>query len=157
MEQPPPDDGWYFAYGSNLARSRIAQRTGAAPPARPACLHHYRLTFNVRADDAVFANIVPCPQAIVWGTAYWLNRAMMSALDGYEGVAAGCYRRAVVAVATVDGENLMAETYVGGACFLGLVGRPSDAYLQLILGGAREHGLPEAYIQSVAACASGNQ
>lgn len=150
MEELPSDYGWYFAYGSNLALSRIAQRTGAAPAARRACLHHYRLAFNVFADEAIFANIVPCAQAFVWGAAYWLNRAMMAALDGCEGVASGCYCRALVEVETVEGELLPAETYIGGACFLAAEGRPSDGYLQLILSGAREHGLPEAYIARIA-------
>jgi gamma-glutamylcyclotransferase len=75
----------------------------------------------------------------------------MSALDGYEAVAIGHYRRSRVEVETENGERLRAETYIGGELFVGKEGRPSNAYLQLILAGAREHNLPEFYVRRVQA------
>jgi gamma-glutamylcyclotransferase len=146
-----PDHGWYFAYGSNLSQCRMEQRTGAVPPARKAWLNHYRLSFNLHADEAIYANIVPSPQSIVWGVAYWISGEMMNALDGYEAVAIGHYRRSWVEVETEDGERLRAATYIGGGPFVGAEGRPSNAYLQLILAGAREHNLPETYVRRVQA------
>jgi len=146
------DYTWYFAYGSNLSKSRIAQRTGSAPPARTAYLNDHRFAFNLHADGVIYANIVPCYQSIVWGVVYWCSREMMEALDRCEGVAIGCYRRAWVEIETEKGERLQAETYVGGKSFVAEEGLPSDAYLQLILTGAAEHGLPEQYIRFVAAC-----
>jgi len=146
------DYTWYFAYGSNLSKGRIERRTGLVPPARTACLKNHRLAFNLHLDGAIYANIVPCSEAIVWGTAYWCSREMMSALDRYEGVARGCYRRSWVEVEAEIGEQLQAETYVGGQSFVAEEGLPSDAYLTLILTGAAEHGLPEQYIRLLAAC-----
>ena len=145
------DHRWYFAYGSNLSQGRMKQRTGAVPPARKASLNHYRLSFNLHADEAIYANIVPSPQSIVWGVAYWISGEMMNALDGYEAVALGHYRRSRVEVETENGERLRTETYIGGERFVGEEGRPSKAYLQFILAGAREHNLPKSYVRRVEA------
>jgi gamma-glutamylcyclotransferase len=145
------DHAWYFAYGSNLSQDRMRQRTGAVPPARSAWLNHYRLSFNLHAGGAIYANIVPCPQSIVWGATYWISDEMIKALDGYEAVAMGHYRRSRVEVETENGEQLWAETYIGGDRFVGEEGTPSKAYLQLILAGAREHDLPESYVRRVEA------
>ena len=79
----------------------------------------------------------------------------MAALDEYEGVADGCYSRELVDIETADGEQLQAEVYIGGERFTVLEGRPSDWYLQIILAGAKEHGLPEAYIEGIARLARG--
>ncbi len=158
MDRPPTfavhDFTWYFAYGSNLSKGRMEQRTGLVPPARAACLKDHRLAFNVHAEEAIYANIVPCYESIVWGSAYWCSRRMMGALDRHEGVATGCYRRSAVEVEAENGERLQAEAYVGGKCFVAEEGLPSDAYLRLILTGAKEHNLPEQYQRFLAACVS---
>jgi gamma-glutamylcyclotransferase len=145
------DYTWYFAYGSNLSKGRMEQRTGLVPSARTVYLKHHRLAFNLHADGAIYANIVPCWQSTVWGAAYWCSRATMDVLDRYEGTAIGCYRRDCVEVETENGERLNAETYIGGKGFVAEEGLPSDAYLKLILTGAAEHSLPEQYIRSVVA------
>jgi gamma-glutamylcyclotransferase len=155
MERLPAaaaDYRWYFAYGSNLSKGRMADRTGCVPEARTAWLPCYRLAFNLCADEAIYANIVPCSPSLVWGAAYWCSRAMMRILDGYEGVANGCYRRATVEVEAADGARFLAETYIGGESFVNKEGQPGNAYLSLILAGGREHCLPADYIDFVEAC-----
>lgn len=158
MDRPPsfavPGYTWYFAYGSNLSKGRMEQRTGLVPTARTACLKHHRLAFNVHAGEAIYANIVPCDESVVWGAAYWCSRQMMDALDKFEGVATGCYRRAAVEVEAENGERLQAIAYVGGKSFVAEEGLPSDAYLRLILTGAKEHNLPEEYQRFLTACGS---
>jgi gamma-glutamylcyclotransferase len=157
VERPPSgaqDYAWYFAYGSNLSKGRIEQRTGLLPSARTACLKGHRLAFNLHAGEAIYANIVPCSRSIVWGAAYWCSREMMDALDRYEGVAIGYYGRSRVEVETDDGERIQAETYVGGKRFVAVEGVPSTAYLEVILTGAAEHRLPEQYIRHLLACAT---
>jgi len=158
MDRPPSfavqDYTWYFAYGSNLSKGRIEQRTGLVPPARTACLKNHRLAFNVHAEQAIYANVVPCYESIVWGAAYWCSCQMIDALDKYEGVATGCYRRSWVEVQAENGEPLQATVYVGGGNFVADEGLPSDAYLHLILTGAKEHDLPEKYQRFLAACGS---
>lgn len=144
-------DRWYFAYGSNLSKQRMMRRTGPILNARVARLNDYRLAFNNtdKAGNELYANIVPSAGGITWGVAYWCPPQAIAALDEYEGVADGCYRREWIEVVTIDGERLPAEVYIGGEQFTIAEGRPSDWYLDIILLGAREHGLPEEYIRSI--------
>ena len=161
MERSPSsavqDYTWYFAYGSNLSKGRMEQRTGLVPPARKACLRNHRLVFNVHAEQATYANIVPCYESVVWGAAYWCSPQMMDALDRHEGVATGYYRRSGVEVETENGERLQATAYVGGKSFVAEEGLPRDTYLRLILTGAKEHDLPEQYQRFLAACGAQRQ
>ncbi len=144
-------DRWYFAYGSNLSNHRMTRRTGPIRKAHVARLNDYRLAFNNtdKAGAELYANIVPSAGDIAWGVAYWCSPQAMAALDEYEGVADGCYRREWVEVETSDGERLQAEVYIGGEKFTVAEGRPSDWYLDIILLGAKEHGLPEEYIRGI--------
>jgi gamma-glutamylcyclotransferase len=142
---------FYFAYGSNLSQQRMAERTGAIPQARPACLADYRLAFNCRVGEAVYANIVPSVGSLVWGAVYLCDSQAMIELDLHEGVANGCYRRAWVEVEVENGDRLMAETYLAGEKHMAQDGQPCAAYLDLILRGAQEHRLPAQYIRCLEA------
>ena len=119
-------DRWYFAYGSNLSKQRMMRRTGPIRKARVARLNDYRLAFNNtdKAGSELYANIVPSAGGITWGVAYWCSPQAMAALDEYEGVADGCYRREWIEVETSDGERLQAEVYIGGEQFTVAEGRP---------------------------------
>jgi gamma-glutamylcyclotransferase len=143
-------DIWYFAYGSNLTMDRKRQRTGLIRSARTACLKGYRLAFNKGgAGGEVYANIVPSPDDVVWGVVYLCDPQAMASLDDDEAVERGDYWRHAVDVETTDGELVKAEVYVAGEDFLIAEGRPRPWYLDLILLGARKHGLPEEYIKSI--------
>jgi gamma-glutamylcyclotransferase len=144
-------DRWYFAYGSNLSTHRMQNRTGPILASRVARLKDYRLAFNNTDTAGVerYANIVPSAGALTWGVAYWCSPQAMAALDQYECVEEECYSREWVEVETLDGERLQAEVYVGGERFSVEEGRPNDWYLDIILLGAKEHGLPEDYIREI--------
>lgn len=143
-------DIWYFAYGSNLSMDRKQQRTGLIRSARTAFLKNYRFAFNKGgAGGEVYANIVPSPGDVVWGVVYLCNPQAMASLDHYEAVETGDYWRRPVEVETSDAELLKAEVYIAGESFLIADGRPRPWYLDLILSGARKHGLPEEYIKSI--------
>ena len=145
-------DRWYFAYGSNLSRERMIQRTGPIVAERLAKLDGFRLAFNVTdiAGTERYANIVPSPGGVVWGAAYWCSCAAIAELDKYEEIAIGCYMRQWIDVEAVDGRPLHAEVYIGGKQFIVSDGRPpSDWYWRIVLSGAREHQLPEAYIRGI--------
>ncbi len=83
------------------------------------------------------------------GAAYLCSPYTMQQLDIFEGVATDCYRRALVRVTTKSGEELDCVVYVGES-FLEEDDRPSDRYLNAILTGAAEHGLPPEVIESIA-------
>ena len=147
-------DSWYFAYGSNLWMDQMIERTGAAGrgerPARVARLANHRLTFQRLADGGpAFANILS-PGDGVLGVVYRCSSADLETLDRYE----RGYERQAVVVTDCEGEVLAALAYVVKPTSGTTVGRPSVEYLNKIIAGARQHGLPEPYIDEIAAIAS---
>ena len=148
------EDTWYFAYGSNLSMDRKEKRTGCIREARVAHLPGYRLAFNKQGENGeVYANIMPADGDEVWGVIYRCNPEAMAKLDHCEGVDSGHYTREQVTAITRSGDAVPAETYIAGEGHLCEEGRPSDRYLNCILSGAKEHGLPADYIRRVEAIA----
>ena len=137
---------WYFAYGSNLDPETFEGRRRMRPrETRPGCLHGYRLVFDLavgRGERAV-ANLAADPDARVHGVAYAIGRLQALWLDRTEGVPRS-YRRVGVSLCANDGERLDGFTYVSERRTPGR--KPSQRYLNLLLRGARHHGLPEDYV-----------
>jgi cation transport regulator ChaC len=152
----PNDDLFYFAYGSNLNRLRKESRTGQIREARKARLSGYRLAFNKRANGGgVYANVVRQPGSEVWGVVYRCRPETLDRMDEYEGVLGGHYERSRVEVQVADSEIVQAITYVAGAKFICPEGQPTPEYLNLIIDGARGHGLPEKHIKYIKQIAAG--
>ena len=84
-----------------------------------------------------------------WGVVYLCDAQAMAILDDYEAVVRGDYWRHSVEVETTDGELLKADTYFAGEDSLIEEGRPRAWYLDLIISGARKHGLPAEYIRHI--------
>jgi gamma-glutamylcyclotransferase (GGCT)/AIG2-like uncharacterized protein YtfP len=129
----------YFAYGSNMNRAQMARRCPSARPLGRARLaeHAFRIT-----SDGV-ANVVPAPGRHVLGVLWSCAASDMAALDVFEGVAEGWYRRAWLPVAAGTGAH-HAVVYVGRTI---APGAPRPGYLDLtVIPGAREFGLPEWYL-----------
>jgi hypothetical protein len=61
------------------------------------------------------------------------------------------YRRIEVRVTPQDGQPVSAQVYIATKVEKGL--RPAGHYLQAILEGAGEHGLPVTYIEEIKAAA----
>lgn len=138
---------WYFAYGSNLSRTQAKRRLGTVPVAQVAQLRGYHLGFNKRSNDGTGkANIIRDPSCSVWGVIYCCTEADIKRLDFYEGVKWGHYRHEFVRVITSTGQAITALTYVAGEDFIDETLWPSADYLETILEGAKEHGLPVEYI-----------
>ena len=144
------DDRWYFAYGSNLDIDQKERRTGEIREARRACLPGYRITFDKLGGDRTGkANITPDDTHVVWGVAYLCSGEALTKMDDYEGVAGGHYRRESVQVRCESDETLDAVTYVAREQYVGSPRPPAPDYLQRIVRGARNHGLPEEYIREI--------
>ena len=144
----------YFAYGSNLCIDQMVERTGpmrqGADRPRIARLSNYRLAFNMWGDDGhVFANITS-PGLGVLGVIYCCSAATLLRMDQYE----KGYKRRQIQVMLEDGAELNAVTYIADIVPGGNVSQPSVDYLQRIVRGARQHGLPEAYIKEIEAMVS---
>jgi hypothetical protein len=133
----------YFAYGSNLALSRMRERVPSSTPLGVACLEQYRLTWDKPgADGSGKANITPAGGSVVWGVVYELEPSAWPRLDGYE----PGYTRTRIEVTLASG-SLSAATYLApGAPY---AAPPLEWYCDLVIQGAREHGLPEAYLREL--------
>ncbi len=144
------NETWYFAYGSNLSKKQMLNRTGSVPASVAAKLLNYRFAFRRILDGLdVYATIVPTVGAVVQGAAYLCSLHAMTQLDRFEGVAENCYRREIVRVTTLAGEDLDCVVYMGES-FHEADEIPNDSYLNLILIGAESHQLTADYIDSIA-------
>lgn len=140
----------YFAYGSNLCTQQMRQRCPGARVLGRACLRDHVLVFPrfSRVRRGGVASVVPQAGAVVEGVLYALEPADLMALDGFEGTGAGHYTRGTLTVQDARGGAVEAWVYLavpmGAAPHL-----PARDYLETILRGAVEHGLPEAYCAAI--------
>jgi gamma-glutamylcyclotransferase len=77
---------------------------------------------------------------------YLLDASQHEHLDRTEGVGMGLYRRVTVEI-DVAGVAVEAETYVSE--IRDETRRPSHRYRGLLIEGAREHGLPQSYVEAL--------
>jgi len=131
----------YFAYGSNLCPDRMRERIPSARAHARARLPGHRLTTDkLGRDGSGKANVTADVAASVWGVLYAVDAAHWTRLDRYE----PGYARIEVAVETITGDRLWAETY--RAEVLSAAVLPFASYKRLIVEGARHHGLPTDYV-----------
>jgi len=89
------------------------------------------------------------PGARVHGVLWRLGRGDEAALDLYEEVERGLYRREE-RVVRVASRAVTALVYIAASR---ASGRPRDAYLAAIIAAAREFGFPDDYVAALAAIA----
>lgn len=131
----------YFAYGSNLFSERLRGRVPSAEAVGMARLDGYRLTTDKQGRDGTAkANLRVETGARVWGVLYRLDEAHWAPLDAAE----GGYARIAVEVSAGDGSRSRALTYTSSLLTRDAV--LAIAYKRLLVEGAREHGLPAAWI-----------
>jgi len=146
-----PAAAWYFAYGSNMSRAQMRSRAGQSLEEQPARLENYELLFNKKARGGfATANIHPASGKTVHGVLYKIPESAFRNLDRFESVPEH-YRRIEVAVTDGTGKKINAQVYIATKVEKGL--RPAPHYLQTILDGAGEHGLPAEYIEEIKAVA----
>lgn len=124
----------YFAYGSNMDTAQMAARCPAARRVGTGSVAGMRFLINTRG----VATVVPARGARVHGVLWRLTPECERALDGFEGVVWGRYRKRVVAVETRRG-TLPALAYVDP---LAIPGLPRPGYLELVLRAAARARLP---------------
>jgi gamma-glutamylcyclotransferase (GGCT)/AIG2-like uncharacterized protein YtfP len=145
------NESWrYFAYGSNMSAAQMAARCPGAIALGAALLDGWELKFDRPSTrwGGFVADIVPLDGAQVWGVLWQVTSAHLEALDRFEGVANGAYRRVEVSVNTPADHALhSAQVYV--VCLPENPGLPSGRYLEVMVAGAEEHRLPTQYIHQL--------
>jgi gamma-glutamylcyclotransferase (GGCT)/AIG2-like uncharacterized protein YtfP len=131
----------YFAYGSNMDAAAMAARCPRAMAIGPARLNRHRLV----AMREGWLTAVRDPLAAVHGVLWNLALSDMPALDRYEGVATGLYRKEIQGIATGAGPK-RALIYFGANVG---PGTPPRAYIEAIVAAARHWGLPLAALEAL--------
>ena len=124
----------------------MGERVSSARALGPAQLPGHRLILNKPGvDGSAKANVEPDSEGLVWGVAYEVPISDFVHLDRYE---VG-YTRSAIRVYPAPEVGIDAEVYV--ALRTTSDGVPFDWYKQLMLEGAREHGLPGSYVEQLLA------
>lgn len=127
----------YFAYGSNLCVRQMAQRCPDAADPRPAVLTDHDWLINQRG----VATVEPLAGNRVHGVLWRISDGDLATLDSAEGVPVR-YRRDRLTVHTDDGPS-PAWVYIDHRV---TPGPPRPGYLPKIIDGARQHGLPQRWV-----------
>lgn len=141
---------FYFAYGSNLASARLRERVPSAVARGVARAPGYALHLDkLGVDGSAKANLRPDPgpEAGVWGAVYAIEATEWPLLDRCE----RGYARIEIDVWLAD-ERIRVSTYRSDRLTDDPV--PLGWYKRLMVDGAREHGLPEAWCARLAALPS---
>lgn len=148
----------YFGYGSNLSRHRLQRSCPSARLVSIARLPDHRLAFTRRSErwGGGVADVLPAPGAEVWGVVWRIATEESDALDRQEGLHLDppAYRRSELLVQPPTGEPLACRSYVVVAPSAEHI-PPAAAYLETMLAGARDCGLPGPYIEQIAVRAGG--
>ena len=144
----------YLAYGSNMWSRRIELRLGPCEAVGTASLRGFDLRFHKRGRDGsgkCDAFHTGNSADTMYGVVYSLSRAQRDVLDEIEGSG---YASRDVSVGTRSG-MLTAYVYLARAGHVDANLQPFTWYKDIVVAGARAHGLPEHYIENLTAvCAS---
>jgi gamma-glutamylcyclotransferase (GGCT)/AIG2-like uncharacterized protein YtfP len=140
----------YFAYGSNMDAGAMARRCPASRPLGLARLARHRFAIL----QAGYATVERDPRSTVHGVLYDLALADVPALDRYEDIARGLYRKVMQPVLRKQGGPVQALVYIGAGPS---GGRPRPGYMEAVVTAAESAGLPAAYIAFLEAFTAGNR
>jgi gamma-glutamylcyclotransferase (GGCT)/AIG2-like uncharacterized protein YtfP len=139
----------YAAYASNLHPDLMARRAPHSPLRGTGWLVGWRLTFGAesRGWDGALATVVEDSDSQVFVALWEMADADVAALDDWEGVGMGLYRKVHLRVATLDGEQVawlyVLDDYEGGL--------PSALYVGMIADAAEAAGAPDDYVEALRA------
>jgi gamma-glutamylcyclotransferase (GGCT)/AIG2-like uncharacterized protein YtfP len=131
----------HFAYGSNMSRSLMGMRCPDACAIGTTVLRGWR--FIISPDG--FASLVRQPGGLVHGVVWRLSPRDVAAVNAYENVQSSLYVRRVVPVPL----DFSAPALVYIARRQG-TGTARPGYIRQVVEAARDWGLPQLYIRSLA-------
>ena len=136
----------YFAYGSNMDAAQMSRRCPKSICVGTAELRDHRFEL----DEAGVATVVNRHGSTVHGVLWLISRTDERSLDGYEGVASGCYSKATLPIIDGAGRALPSLVYVSNRDIHdGLTYR--SGYMDNIIANARRLGFDPKYIESLEA------
>lgn len=133
---------YYFAFGSNVVPAQMAKRCPGVTSIGNAVLEGHRFRIGRRG----YGTVVPEPDATVHGVLWALRPEDEAALDVYEGVRHGLYRKVRCPVRTEDGAVHEAMVYVAADPEPGAA---VPGYVEKIIAAAEAHGFPAAYLDEL--------
>lgn len=137
-----------FAYGSNMLTARLRERVPSAVAIGTGRLQGHVLRWQKRSRDGsgkCDARATGRIEDIVWGVLFEFNAVEKPALDRAEGLNNGYVERQVDVI--TDRGTVSAIAYIATDSDPSL--RPYHWYKAFVVAGAREHGLPQEYPQSL--------
>ena len=134
----------YFAYGANMDPVHMAERCPDAQHLGVASLPGHR--FGIAAGG--FGTLRPGSGPAVRGVLWRLTPADVAALDDFEGVESGFYRKDVAQVEDCHGAMIEAMIYRPTD---ESPGRAAPGYLERIIEVCRELGFPPEYVAGLEA------
>jgi gamma-glutamylcyclotransferase (GGCT)/AIG2-like uncharacterized protein YtfP len=138
---------YYFAYGSNMSIARLRHRVGAVERIGLFRLNYHDLRFHKTGKDGsgkCNAFETGDPAHLLWGAVFDIDAGMKPELDHAEGLGVG-YEEKRVIVTGESGVKLEAFSYYATSIDESL--RPYSWYLNHVVIGARESGVPVGYLE----------
>ena len=127
----------YFAYGANMERAAMRARCRDARPLGPALLRGWRY---VIAQG--YGSVAPASGMCVFGVLWRLTPRDLAALNAFESLDSGLYRRAMLTVETGE-QRARALVYVGAQRGRR---RPMPGYQERVVAAAQDWKLPARYV-----------
>lgn len=140
----------YFAYGSNMDAAAMRERCPRSKPLGRARLARHR--FALMGDG--HATVVRDPASETHGVLYDLALSDVPALDRYEDVSRGLYRKANQPALRADGSPVRALVYIGASPPAAGPAR-NPGYLEGVIAAARAAELPAPYVDFLRSLLSG--
>jgi hypothetical protein len=131
----------HFAYGSNMSRALMRARCRDAQALGVATLAGWGFVVN---PDGV-GSLAPRRGGMVHGVLWRLTPRDLAAVNAYEGIGSGLYRRLRLTV-RCGARRHSALVYLAVRKGEGV---PRPGYIDLVVGAARDWGLPAPYMHSL--------
>ena len=134
----------YAAYGSNMDSAQMAERCPHSPQQGTGWLEGWRLTFGGEdlGWEGALATVVEDDAERVFVVLYDVSESDQKALDRWDGVTLGYYRKFTVRVQTLEGD-VAAWLYVLNGYEGGL---PSARYVGIVADAAEKAAAPADYV-----------
>jgi gamma-glutamylcyclotransferase (GGCT)/AIG2-like uncharacterized protein YtfP len=134
----------YAAYGSNMDSAQMAERCPHSPQQGTGWLEGWRLTFGGEelGWEGALATVVEDDAERVFVVLYDVSESDENALDRWDGVTLGYYRKLTVRVQTLEGDAA-AWLYVLNGYEGGL---PSARYIGIVADAAEKAAAPADYV-----------